>query len=140
MLLVILYLTVAFYVFERFHILNETVPDFSNSQSWYLYKVHRGTSPTSALSAEAHREFVKKAHITCNVRSKSITHLGRKAAKLALEANNVDSLQQATAGRWSLSAMQGAYGSGLAIESMLALAGYPPKERVFFLKRAEGIE
>jgi hypothetical protein len=128
---------VALLLFYRFQIAGET-PDFSKSAEWYTTAMF-ATSPgdnKKAVSKSAHADAIAKAHKTLKIITSKVTHGGRLFGRQKLEEAGVDKVSTDVLGGWATGAGEGCYGNGLSRPGMRALAGFPPKENIYYLPRA----
>ena len=128
---------VAMYLFWRFDVENEPIPDFSDPPQWYDIKLLKGgKDQTSPISYKAHYDATMKAFKALGMQSKAKTHAARGSATRMAELAGASESQIRRLGRWNASAMEGCYLSALPREAMRTLAGFPPDQRVFYLNRA----
>lgn len=68
--------------------------------------------------------------------SKAVTHITRGSAVKIAELHGTSEGECRRLGRWNNQAMEGCYLSSIPREAVRSLAGFPPKLKSFFLKRA----
>jgi hypothetical protein len=129
---------IAFYLFLRYHILEEPFPDFSTSPGWYDISMFCSyvTKNQQPFSASAHAAAIRVAHEKLQILSTKLTHGGRVFGRQQLEQAGVDKVSTDVAGGWSVGAGEGCYGNGLSRPAMRAMAGFPHNDKVFYLPRA----
>jgi hypothetical protein len=130
---------VALFLFYRFHIAGENVPNFSSSQHWYttvLFCASK-TETKKGLAYSSHADTIRKAHEKLGIVSRKLTHGGRHYGKQKLDRDGVEKISANIAGGWSVGAGDACYGNGLDRPSMRAMAGFPPNEHgLYYLPRA----
>jgi hypothetical protein len=130
--------TTAFFLFYRYHVMNEQFPDFSIPQRWYDIVMFCADcrNNVKAMSRTAHARAVYDAYSALNIMHQNVTHAGRQNGRQLLEKAGVEKVSADVAGGWSTGAGEGCYGNGLSLPSMRAMAGFPADEKVYFLPRA----
>ena len=128
----------AFFLFHRWHIVDEPLPDFSSSESWYDIAMFctdfRNT--LKSMSGSGHARAIYEAYEALNIKHIKVTHAGRLNGRQILDKAGVEKVAMDVAGGWSTSAGEGCYGNGLSLPSMRTMAGFPSNEKVFYLPRA----
>jgi hypothetical protein len=125
------------YFFWRFHIDNEPFPDLVASKNWYPIKVFKfGDTIGTKWSYNSHNGSVKSALAYANIKSKKTTHINRGSSARMADILGVREAQIQRQGGWNNTTMIGAYLTGLPVELMRMMAGFPNTNRSFYLARA----
>lgn len=128
----------ACYLFYRWNVVREPVPQFQQRQLWYDLKVVKGSAPTNPLSYETHLQWTNKIFALANLSSLKKTHAGRKNGALEAELNGVSEAQIRRAGRWNSDALSTCYLSHLPREFVRSMAGFNPHvPGNYYLPRAQ---
>jgi hypothetical protein len=127
----------AFFLFHRYHIMDEPFPDFSSSQNWYDISMFCTDfrNNMKSMSSSGHARAIYDAYSKLNVYHPKVTHAGRMNGRQLLDKAGVEKVSTDVAGGWSTGAGEGCYGNGLALPSMRAMAGFPSDEKCFYLPR-----
>jgi hypothetical protein len=125
----------AFFLFHRYHIMDEPFPDFSSLQKWYDISTFCTDfhNNQKAMSSSGHARAIYDAYSNLNIYHPKVTHAGRMNGRQLLDKAGVEKVSTDVAGGWSTSAGEGCYGNGLALPSMRAMAGFPSDEKCFYL-------
>jgi len=127
----------AFFLFHRYHIMDEPFPDFSSSQKWYDISMFCTDfrNNQKAMSYSGHARAISEAYSSLNICHPKVTHAGRQNGRQLLDKAGVEKVATDVAGGWSTGAGEGCYGNGLSLPSMRAMAGFPSDEKSFYLPR-----
>jgi hypothetical protein len=128
----------AFFLFHRYHIMDEPFPDFSSSQKWHDISMFCTDfrNNLKAMSSSGHAHAIYKAYSALNISHTKITHAGRQNGRQLLDKAGVEKVATDVTGGWSTGAGEGCYGNGLSLLSMRDMAGFPSNEKGFFIPRA----
>jgi len=128
----------AFFLFHRYHIMDEPFPDFSSSQKCYDISMFCTDfcNNLKAMSSSGRACAIYEAYSALNISHTKITHAGRQNGRQLLDKAGVEKVATDVAGGWSTGAGEGCYGTGLSLPSMRAMAGLPSDKKGFFLPRA----
>ncbi|KAE8964038.1 hypothetical protein PR001_g29185 [Phytophthora rubi] len=125
------------YLFYRWSIKNEAIPNFLEPEQWYDIKVLKsGKGMTTALTYRAHYDATVKAFTALGMHSKAKTHAARGSGSRMAELAGASESQIRRLGRWNAGAMEGCYLTALPRDAMRSLAGFSPDRRSFYLERA----
>ncbi|KAG2214157.1 hypothetical protein INT45_002647 [Circinella minor] len=127
----------AFHFFCRWHMENESFPEFTARQDWYDIHVLKGLDRTKPITYNTQRDGYMEALNAVGVNSSKITHINRGSALRAIADQDVPDNEQRRIGRWGSDRMVGCYLTSLPKQAMRALAGfYSQKAGAFWLPRS----
>lgn len=128
----------AMYLFYRFDVEKEPIPDLSTKENWYRTKVLRATKKDclKQMTYKAHYEAVNMAFKALGLKYKAKTHVGRGSGVRTAELLGTEELDLRRMGRWNSQSMEGSYLSRLPRGGMRALAGFDPRNRNYYISRA----
>ncbi|OWZ08441.1 hypothetical protein PHMEG_00019017, partial [Phytophthora megakarya] len=125
--------SLALYLFFRWCVQMEDVPNFLVPENWYDIKVLKsGKGPTTSMTYRAHYDATIKAFTALGMHSKAKTHAARGSGARMAELVGATESQIRRLGRWNASTMEGCYLSALPREAMRSLAGFTPDRNTFF--------
>lgn len=129
----------AFYLFYRWHVVQEPPPCFAQRQLWYDSHLLKGQTDTKKiLSYHTHLEWTNKAFVGANLAHLKKTHAGRKDGALTAEDNGTPESQIRRAGHWNNDVMSTTYLSNFPREFVRGQAGFPPVQPGnYYLPRAK---
>jgi hypothetical protein len=129
--------SLALYLFWRFDIDNEAIPDFRHRSTWYRTRLIPGKQEEdNSLSYETQAVWVRRAFALANIHSSKVTHTMRGAAARIADAQGVPEDQLRRAGHWERGSMSTAYLSQLPREFMRVIAGFSRLPGNYHLRRA----
>ncbi|ETK91048.1 hypothetical protein F441_23107 [Phytophthora nicotianae CJ01A1] len=126
-----------FYLFYRWGVQNEDIPNFLVPEEWYDIKVLKaGKNKTTPMTYRAHYDATIKAFSALGIKSKAKTHAARGSGSRMAELAGASESQIRRLGRWNAGAMEDCYLTALPREAMRSLAGFSSDRHSFFLERA----
>lgn len=127
----------ALYMFQRYHMEGENIPNFANPEEWYKIKLLRTNAgtPMKSMTYKTQYNAVVKCLNACGMISKAKTHCGRGSSVRMAELLGVPEFDLRQLGRWNTSAMEKCYLTQLPRRAMRALAGFDMEESNYFLRR-----
>jgi len=129
----------AAYLFSRFHCQGEAPPDFSSREAWYRLKLLVGDDRhdhTTPITYDSQAALLRLAFLACAIVSSSLTHAMRQGgSRIAYEAGCTEDAVRKH-GRWCGDRMMERYLTGVAIQPVLALAGFKIEGGDYWLPRA----
>ncbi|KAG2215396.1 hypothetical protein INT45_009470 [Circinella minor] len=122
---------------SKWHMENESFPEFTARQDWYDIHVLKGLDRTKPITYNTQRDGYMEALNAVGVNSSKITHINRGSALRAIADQDVPDNEQWRIGRWGSDRMVGCYLTSLPKQAMRALAGfYSQKAGAFWLPRS----
>jgi hypothetical protein len=127
----------AFYLFYRWEIMQEPIPQFWQRQQWYDWHLLKGRTISSPLSYEIQLEWTNKVFKAIGLSSKKKTHSGRAGGARVAELQGVDENSIRRAGHWNQDAMSNCYLTALPRDFLRTMAGFKPEDHQnYYLPRA----
>jgi len=127
----------AFYLFYRWEIMQEPVPQFWQRQQWYDWHFLKGRDISSPISYEIQLEWTSKVFKAIGLASKRKTHSGRSGGARVAELQGVDENSIRRAGHWNQDAMSNCYLAALPRDFLRTMAGFKPGDhKNYYLPRA----
>jgi hypothetical protein len=127
----------AFYLFQRWEIMQEPVPQFWQRQQWYDWHFLKGRNISSPISYEIQLKWTNKISEAIGLASKKKTHSGRSGGARVAELQSVDENSIRRAGHWNQDAMSNCYLAALPRDFLRTMAGFKPGDhRNYYLPRA----
>jgi Centromere DNA-binding protein complex CBF3 subunit, domain 2/Transcriptional activator of glycolytic enzymes len=129
--------SLAFYLFWRFDIDGESLPDFNSRQSWYRRRLIAGKQEGwNSLSYETQALWIRRAFAEAGIHSSKVTHTMRGSSARIAEAQGISEDQIRRAGHWERGSMSTAYLSQLPREWIRTTAGFSATPGNYHLRRA----
>ncbi|GJJ77567.1 hypothetical protein EMPS_09926 [Entomortierella parvispora] len=113
----------AFYLFERFHLREEDVPNSNDISQWNKIKLVVGEDRTRDIDYSTQWRSMKGAFALCEIRSGCGTDSGSHCAALELQSMGLAIDHPARVGRWAHNNLQ-SYMSLLGFPGAFAMAGF----------------
>jgi hypothetical protein len=128
----------AFYLFFRWQIVREPVPQFQNRRRWYDFHLLKGRDATKPFSYEIQLKWIDEVFDAIGLSSYKKTHLGRSQGAKQAEMEGVEEAQIRRAGRWNQDALTNCYLSHLPQKFLCTMAGFSPEATGnYYLPRAK---
>ncbi|EED16701.1 short-chain dehydrogenase, putative [Talaromyces stipitatus ATCC 10500] len=127
----------AFYLFHRWEIMHEPVPQFYQRQQWYKFVLFKGSDSEHSFSYETQLKWINQVFQSIGLNSKKKTHSGRSSGARHAELQGVDENSIRRAGHWNQDSMSNCYLSELPRPFIRTLAGFKPTDQGnYYLPRA----
>lgn len=111
-------ISVAFYLFARFHSNKEGVPNVADElREWYDIYLLNGKSKTAPMSYTANRAGLKKGFDAVGISSTKITHANRKGGANSAKAMRAEDSSIRKLGGWSIGVMEDCYIQTMPLEN-----------------------
>lgn len=117
----------AFYLFFRWQIVQEPVPQFQNRQRWYDFHLLKGRDAKKPLLYEIQLKWTGEVFKSIGLSSYKKTHLGWSQGAKQAEMDGVEEGQIRRAGRWNQDALTNYYLSHLPRKFLCIMAGFSPE-------------
>jgi hypothetical protein len=127
----------AFYLFYRWELMHEPVPQFYQRQQWYDFCLFKGSKSDQSFSYEIQLRWINQVFDAVGLSSKKKTHSGRSGGARHAELQGVDENSIRRAGHWNQDSMSNCYLSELPRPFIRTLAGFKPTDQGnYYLPRA----
>jgi hypothetical protein len=128
----------AFYLFFRWNIIKEPVPEFRRRPQWYNLHFLKGESAEKAFSYDTQLYWTNRVFAQIGLNTVKKTHIGRSEGARWAELNGVSENQIRRAGHWNSDALTNCYLTHLPRKFLRAMAGFNPSiQGNYYLPRAK---
>ncbi|EED21184.1 hypothetical protein TSTA_084150 [Talaromyces stipitatus ATCC 10500] len=127
----------AFYLFYRWEIMQEPIPQFYQRQQWYDWHFFKGSKVTKPLSYEIQLDWTSRVFKGVGLSINKKSHSGRSGGARLAELSGVDENSIRRASHWNQDSMSNRYLSELPRPFLHRLAGFNPTDQGnYYLPRA----
>ncbi|OJD18721.1 hypothetical protein AJ78_01258 [Emergomyces pasteurianus Ep9510] len=127
----------AFYLFYRWNIVQESPPNFQRRSLWYDIHILCGQNPLKPLAYDTQLQWTNRMYAAAGILKSKKTHLGRSQRSRYAELNEVSEGRIRRAGQWNNDALTNCYLTNISREFVRAMAGFDPSTQGnYFLPRA----
>lgn len=128
----------AFYLFYRWNIVREPLPQFRQRQQWYGLHLLRGNCGDRPISYPIQLDWINRVFTAVNLNTLKKTHIGRSQGAKQAELQGVGEGQIRRAGRWNNDALSNCYLTHLPQKFLRTMAGFEPSNQGnYYLPRAK---
>lgn len=125
----------ALYLFERFQLRAEVMPDLTDRRAWYGMPAFCDKGPMDPVVYNTFYHRCKPAYNRCGLKCSKATHCGRASGARMAQVNGASIESIRIHGGWNTTAMDQSYLTEIPRESMMASAGFSPKLDTYHIDR-----